>query len=145
MNASPETQAIRVEYELPHSPGKIWRTLTEPQLLAKWLMANDIEPRVGHSFTFRQEPTAWWDGIVHCEVLEVETERRLSYTWQGGPETSRIDTVVTWTLTPMSPSGTRLTLDHAGFLPTDRFAFEGARKGWGYMAGQRLGKVLAEL
>jgi hypothetical protein len=79
-------------------------------------MATDMRPLVGHSFTFRQEPTPWWDGMVHCEVLELELHKRLRYAWRtGGPEASRLDTVVTWTLTPTPSGGTRLLLEHSGF------------------------------
>lgn len=66
MNTKAETQSISLEYDLPHPPTKVWRALTEPELLKAWLMVNDMRPLVGHSFTFRQEPTPWWDGIVHC-------------------------------------------------------------------------------
>jgi uncharacterized protein YndB with AHSA1/START domain len=59
MNAKLETRSISVEYDLPHPPAKVWRTLTEPELLAKWIMANDMRPLIGHSFTFRAQPTPW--------------------------------------------------------------------------------------
>jgi uncharacterized protein YndB with AHSA1/START domain len=90
-------------------------------------MANDMRPLVGHSFTFKAKPTPWWDGIVHCEVLEIDLHKRLRYSWRSGPEPSRLDTVVTWTLTPTQSGGTRLVLEHFGFLPG--FAFDGAKKG----------------
>ena len=145
MNAKTETQTIAVEYDLPQPPAKVWRTLTEPELLAKWVMANDMQPVVGHSFTFRSEPTPWWDGIVRCEVLEVEPHKRLRYSWRSGPASSPLDTVVTWTLTPTPSGGTRLTLEHSGFLPANKFAFDGAGKGWRHMVGERLVEVLAGL
>ena len=69
MNANAETQSLSLVYDLAHPPAKVWRALTEPELLAKWVMANDMKPSVGHAFTFRLEPTPWWDGIVYCEVL----------------------------------------------------------------------------
>ena len=145
MNTQTETQSISMEYDLPHPPAKVWRTLTEPELLAKWVMANDMQPIVGHSFTFKSEPTPWWNGIVHCEVLEVDPHKRLRYTWGSGPESSPLDTVVTWTLTPTPSGGTRLALEHAGFVPTNAFAFDGARKGWQRNIGERLTDVLAQL
>ena len=49
----------------------------EPKLLAAWLMANDMRPLVGHGFTFKAEPMPWWDGIVRCEVLELDLHKRL--------------------------------------------------------------------
>ncbi len=67
---------------------KVWRALTEPELLAAWLMSTDMRPLVGQGFTFKAEPTPWWDGIVNCEMLEVDPRKRLRYTWRRGPETS---------------------------------------------------------
>jgi uncharacterized protein YndB with AHSA1/START domain len=145
MNAKAETQSISLEYDLPYPPARVWRALTEPELLAKWIMANDMRPLVGHSFRFKSEPTPWWDGIVRCEVLEIDPHKRLRYTWRSGPESSPLDTVVTWTLTPTPSGGTRLALEHSGFLPANAFAFDGAGKGWQRMVGERLGEVLAEL
>src|ERR1700736_1378487 len=84
MKADTETRSISQEYDLPYSPAKVWRSLTEPKLLAGWLMSNDIRPVVGKNFTFTAEPTPWWDGIVHCEVLEVDPGKRISYTWRTG-------------------------------------------------------------
>ncbi len=34
MNAKAETRSISMEYDLPHPPAKVWRALTEPELLA---------------------------------------------------------------------------------------------------------------
>jgi uncharacterized protein YndB with AHSA1/START domain len=90
MNPKAETQ-ISVEYDLPHPPAKVWRTLTELELLAKWIMVNDMRPVVGHRFTFKAQPTPWWDGIVHSEVLEIDLHKRLHYSWRRGPESSPLD------------------------------------------------------
>ena len=40
----------------PQPPRDVWRTLTDRDLLAQWLMPNDFEARVGHRFTFRTDP-----------------------------------------------------------------------------------------
>ena len=124
--ATATARAIEVDYDLAYPPEKVWRTLTEPDLLAKWLMPNDIAPRVGHRFTFQTDPVpaAGFDGVVHCEVLVVEKNRRISYAWRGG----QIDTVVTWTLTATA-TGTRLHLEHAGFWPRGRDGLQGPRRG----------------
>jgi uncharacterized protein YndB with AHSA1/START domain len=145
MSAKGETQSVSLEYDLPYRPEKVWRALTEPELLAQWLMANDMLPAVGHRFTFKQEPTRWWDGIVQCEVLELEQHRRIRYTWRSGPESSPLDTVVTWTLTPTPSGGTRLALEHSGFTPANKFAFDGAGKGWERMVQEGLRAVLARM
>lgn len=143
MTAKAETKSISMGYDLPHAPEKVWRALTEPKLLADWLMATDMRPVLGNSFTFKSDPTPWWDGIVHCEVLEFKPPKRISYTWRSGPESSPLDTVVTWTLTPTPSGGTRLELEHSGFVPGNAFAFDGASKGWQRMISEGLTKVLA--
>ena len=142
MTASAETKAISMEFDLPHATGKVWRALTDPKLLAQWLMATDLRPVVGNSFTFKSDPTPWWDGIVHCKVLELDLNKRLRYSWRSGAGASSLDTVVTWTLTPTA-NGTRLSLEHTGFVPGNKFAFQGAEKGWQRMVGERLREVLA--
>ena len=135
------SETIFVEYDLPHAPAKVWRALTEPKLLAAWLMENDMRPIVGHKFTFKAQPMPGWDGVVQCEVLEVDEPKRLRYSWRGGSEQNQIDTVVTWTLTPTA-SGTRLALEHAGFLPANAMAFEGLARGWRGKVAERMSEVL---
>lgn len=125
-------KSIVVDYDLPGSPAKVWRTLTEPALLARWLMENDIAPIVGHRFTFKGPPMMDWDGTVQCEVLAVEPERLLKYRWVGGASANRLDSIVTWTLAP-TPTGTRLHLEHAGF-PDDHAGYPFMARGW---AGKR--------
>jgi uncharacterized protein YndB with AHSA1/START domain len=143
------TQTIVVEYDLPHAPGKVWRALTEPALVARWLMENDIRPVVGHRFTFRAPPTPGWNGVVECEVLEVATEQRLVYSWRGGSDDlekygSRLDTVVSWTLTAKA-GGTLLRLEHTGFQAKDAFALDGLGKGWRGKVGERFAAIVAEI
>src|SRR2546430_5762272 len=144
MTARAETQSFALEYDLPHPPAKVWRALTEPKLLAEWLMATDMRPVVGKSFTFKSDPTPWWDGIVNCEVVAVDPPKRLSYTWRSGAGPSALDTVVTWTLSPTPSGGTHLALEQSGFLPTGKFALDGMSKGWTRMVTESLPKVLAE-
>jgi uncharacterized protein YndB with AHSA1/START domain len=144
-----DTQSIIVEYTLAHPPEKVWRALTDPELVERWLMPNDLRAVVGHRFTFRSRPIPGWDGICHCEVLEVEPNRRLAYTWRGGSDElpdygARLDTVVTWTLTP-TPGGTLLRLVHSGFTAKNAFAFETMGKGWRDKVGDRIAAAAATI
>jgi uncharacterized protein YndB with AHSA1/START domain len=94
------TRSLVVECEMPHSPRKIWRALTQSPLIAEWLMKNDFQPVVGHRFNFRSTPMPHWNGVVDCEVLAVEPNQRLAYGWNAwGEGATGIKTVVTWTLT----------------------------------------------
>ena len=147
-SARPATQTIVVDYELPVPPAKVWHALTDPELLAAWLMPNDIQPKVGHRFTFRAPPSPGWDGVVQCEVLAVEPTTRLVYSWRSGSSASErytaLDSTVTWTLAPTA-SGTRLHLEHSGFEPANSFAFENMNKGWRGHIAERLADVAAKL
>ena len=111
---------IEIDRTYPHPPELVWRALTTPELLAEWLMPNDFEPRVGHRFTFETEPGPGFDGVVRCEVLELEPPGSdegdepgpgvLAMTWAGGP----IDTVVRFQVVRVE-GGTRLVVTQSGF------------------------------
>jgi uncharacterized protein YndB with AHSA1/START domain len=134
-----ERRAIRMSYELGARREKVWRALTDPALLGGWLMPNDIVPTVGHRFTFRTQPAPGFDGIVYCEVLEVNAPERLVYSWKGGS----IETVVTWTLQEKSGGGTLLSLVQDGFRPEDGFTFQMLEKGWREKAAGSLEKLMS--
>lgn len=101
---------LRFEVIYPAPVPAVWQALTDPAELSEWLMANDFQAMVGHKFRFTTEPRPGFDGIVQCEVVAVEPERRLAYTWVGGG----IRTLVEWELAPHG-AGTSLTLVHSGF------------------------------
>ena len=124
MNA-PETRSVIVERELPFPPEKIWRALTQPHLIEEWLMKNDFKPAVGHHFNLRRSPQPDVKIVVDCQVLIVEPNKTLSYTWSAFD----LESVVTWTLTPTS-TGTHLRMEQSGFRPNQKLAYGGARGGW---------------
>jgi uncharacterized protein YndB with AHSA1/START domain len=127
-----QSESIAFDFDLHHAPEKVWRALTDPGLLAEWLLpvlGLRLEP--GAAFTFKREPLPGWDGVVHCRLLEIEAPRKLSYTWVVGD----MDTVVTFTLAPTA-SGTRLSLVQSGFRPDQKKNFGGARYGWKLMGGK---------
>jgi uncharacterized protein YndB with AHSA1/START domain len=130
--ARSQTESISYEFDLRHAPEKVWRALTDPTLLAEWLLPTiDLRLEPGAAFTFKTQPYPGWDGTVSCRFLEIESGRKLSYTWV----VADMDTVVTFTLTPTA-AGTRLSLLHSGFRPEQRKNFGGARYGWRMMGGK---------
>ena len=132
--APTQTDSIAFEFDLAHSPQKVWRALTDPALLAEWLLpAVGLELAPGAAFTLTAPPQPGWDGAVHCRFLEIEEGRKLSYTWAVGD--MALDTVVTFTLTPTA-EGTRLSLVQSGFKPDQKRNFGGARYGWKLMGGK---------
>jgi uncharacterized protein YndB with AHSA1/START domain len=122
-----ETLSVVVEREIPHAPEKIWRALTQPHLIEEWLMKNDFQPVPGHRFNLRGD----WGGVLDCEVLAIEPNRTLSYTWNFAHDDPAVDlrSVVTFTLTPKG-AGTHLRMEQAGFRPEQKQAIGGARHGW---------------
>ena len=128
MNAtSTEGRSVAIEREFPYPPEKLWRALTQPHLIAEWLMKNDFNAVVGHRFNLRGE----WGGVLDCEVLTVEPHKTLSYTWDFAHEDPafNLKSVVTFTLTP-TRAGTHLRMEQAGFRPEQKQASGGAKLGW---------------
>jgi uncharacterized protein YndB with AHSA1/START domain len=131
------TQQIVVDDVFPHAPETIWKTLTDGELMGRWLgmTPTGFEPVKGRHFTYQTTAAGAWDGVIHCEVLEVNPNQRLAYSWRGGHEGntgygSRLDTVVTFTLSK-TENGTRLSLVHSGFvLPQNEIAFTNMGGGW---------------
>jgi uncharacterized protein YndB with AHSA1/START domain len=117
---SAETLHVVVEREMPYPPEKIWRALTQPHLIAEWLMNNDFKAAVGHRFSLRAD----W-GAVECEILTIEPNKTLAYTWGD----SHLNSVVTWTLTPTG-KGTHLRMEQTGFRPDQPRYYQGAKAGW---------------
>ncbi len=130
------SRTIRISRQLPHPPAQVWAALTDPALLGQWLMPNDFQPVVGHHFRFQMPPQRGWDGQTFCQVTDVQPQTTLAYTWCGratgekplrcaGMDAAqlaealqdvefRLNSSVRYTLTPTA-TGTRLTLEHAGF------------------------------
>jgi uncharacterized protein YndB with AHSA1/START domain len=115
-----ETRSVVVEREIAFPPEKIWRALTQPHLIEEWLMKNDFKPVVDHRFNLRAD----W-GTVDCQVLTVEPNKTLSYTW-GAYD---LKSVVIWTLTPTS-KGTHLRMEQSGFRRDQPQYYQGAQGGW---------------
>jgi uncharacterized protein YndB with AHSA1/START domain len=123
------SRSVVVERDMPHAPAKVWRALTQGHLLEDWLMPNDFQPVVGHRFTFKTTPMPQWDGIVRGEVLEVELNERLSYSWNTGTGAAALNTRVTFTLTPTA-AGVRVRMEQSGFGPQHENNYRGAQYGW---------------
>jgi uncharacterized protein YndB with AHSA1/START domain len=132
-----EPGVIHVERHIPHPPSAVWKALTSPALMARWWAAGDIRPEVGHRFTL--DMGGW--GQQECEVLEVEPEHLLSYSF--APDT--LETTITWRLRP-DGQGTSVTFEHSGFdldSPLGGRAYQGMGAGWPNVLG-RIESVLSD-
>jgi uncharacterized protein YndB with AHSA1/START domain len=144
-----DTQDIVVDEVFRHAPETIWKTLTTGELIGRWIMPpTGFEPVKGKHFTFQTRPAGAWDGVIHCQVLEVMPNERLVYAWKGGHERnvgygSRLDTVVTWILSRVE-NGTRLRLVHSGFVtPKNDSALKTMGEGWKKVV-QSIGAIAGE-
>lgn len=132
---------IRIERVFPYAPAQVWKAITEPRALGAWFMENDFESRLHHEFKFRMKPQRGWDGLTHCEVLELEPMHRVAFSYRGeatGEKTlacagirndtaakaakgifTQLDTVLSFTLAPErlcdGTEHSRLVLEHTGF------------------------------
>ena len=119
------TRSLVIEREMAHPPEKIWRALTQGPLIEEWLMKNDFQPVVGHRFSFRSTPVPGWNGVIDSEVLVIEPNSRLSYSW----DSMGLMTVATWTLPP-TKAGTHVRMEQTGFRSEEDANYKGARWGW---------------
>jgi uncharacterized protein YndB with AHSA1/START domain len=115
-----ETRSVIVERTIPHPPEKIWRALTQPELISEWLMKTDFKPVMDQRFTLSGD----W-GAVDCQVTELEPNRSLAYTWAA----FGLQSTVTWTLLPTA-SGTHLRMEQAGFRTDQEQFYDGAAQSW---------------
>ena len=139
-NTAPD--AIEFECDLPEPPEKVWRALTVPELLAAWMMPNDISPETGSRFAF-----AGPDAAIECEIIDAEPERLLRYSWRerpqpgdAGPQArldSPLDSIVTFTLARTVSGGTHLRIVHDGFARTAMPAVAMAGAGCSLSLGSR--------
>ena len=123
--ATGEIRTLVIEKEFAHPPEKVWRALTQGALIKEWLMDNDFQPVVGHRFSFRATRGGTWSGVIESQVLVVEPNQKLSYSWG----TLGVDTAVTWTLAA-TKTGTLLRMEQSGFGPEQDANYKGAKYGW---------------
>jgi len=141
------TEEIVIDELFPHAPETIWKTLTSSELMGKWvrMAPSGFEPVVGNHFTYQTTPAGGWDGVIHCEVLEVIPNQLFRYSWRGGHESNvgygaPLDTIVTFTLA-RAEGGTRLRMVHSGFvLPRNETAYRNMSGGW-TNAVERIGAI----
>jgi uncharacterized protein YndB with AHSA1/START domain len=132
-----ETKTVVIEREFSAAPEKLWRALTQPHLIAEWLMKNDFALTVGHPFQLRTDPQPNWDGVIDCKVVAIEPNKTLSYRWAA----LDLESVVTFTLTP-TDTGTHMRMEHSGFRADQPRAFAGATYGWNSFL-EKLDQLLA--
>lgn len=134
---------------LPHPPAMVWQALTEPPLIARWLMENDFQAVVGHRYQMRgiPVPAVGFSGLVANEVLEIDAGKRLRISWRDADSGNSLNSTVTWSISPEG-TGTLLSLVHDGFDPNEPTHVASHRimsAGWQNQVLPRLAQTLSEL
>lgn len=141
-----DSRTVEIDQFYHHPPQRVWRALTTPELMARWLMEpTGFAPVIGTRFSFRTQPmpAANFSGEIACEVIEVVDGERLTISWADAHTGQPAGWLVSWTL-HAEGSGTRVILRHSGFDPDDdvqRRARTIMGNGWARIADQ-LGMVL---
>lgn len=110
-----EQDELQYECELPQPPEQVWRALTEPELLAAWLMPNDFRAERGARFQFAPDDAL--HGPIECEVLRIEPPKLLRFSWRE--QDSQEESVVSFQLRRSAAGGTHLSLTHARWAQDD--------------------------
>jgi uncharacterized protein YndB with AHSA1/START domain len=116
---------IHIERDYDHPVARVWRAVTDPELVPRWTATGrggrpvGFEPVVGTRFRFVGKPVPGWDGVVECEVLEVQEPSGLRFSWVGGA--GERPSFVSYRLAPHA-GGTRFHYDHVGFTGFGGFA-----------------------
>jgi uncharacterized protein YndB with AHSA1/START domain len=115
---------IRIVRDYPHSPARVWRAVTDPELIPLWTATGQggrpvgFDTKVGTRFQFVARPRPGWRGIVDCEVLEAREPSLLRFSWIGDEHGET--TYVTYRIEP-NAGGTRFTYEHTGFTGVGGF------------------------
>ena len=128
------SKSINHKLFFPNPPAVVWEYLTNAELMELWLMNNDFQPIVGYDFQFKTNPLPQFnfDGNVYCKVLEIVPNKKLVYSWKGGPGNGvmTMDSIVEWTLREKG-NGTELELNHGGTEAFDTLPiFTAMDAGW---------------
>lgn len=104
------SKSIKFNKTFNHPVEKIWKALTDKDAMSKWLMPCNMEPFVGNQFQFTTKPGPGFSGIVECEVLEIQENCLLSFSWCH----KNMNTIVTFKLSAQGDQ-TYLDFEHSGF------------------------------
>ena len=128
------TYSASTSVDIDASPADVWRALTDPALVARYMHGTTVETdwAEGSTVIWRGD----WQGTSYedkGEVLTVAPPRRLAVThWSpltGDPDEPASYHHLGYDLEALSDSRTRLTLTH-GNSPTQEAADEMVSNGW---------------
>jgi len=122
---------------------KVWRALSNPDSVSQWFGCLQFEAKIGHVFYMQPDEakrdTGDIDGATHCEVLALEPNDRLEFSWYmpGMPKT-----IVTLKLAAANDQQTTVHLTHVGW---DQFPRAEVEEFWRKLKGGWQSFVLPNL
>ncbi len=131
------TEEIRKSIVVDAPPERVFKALTDEEELVHWMpQAAKMDARVGGEYEFKYH---WGDRnldtILRGKILELEPDKKLSYTWDSQTVDSnpRISSsVVTWLLDSLPDGKTRVTVIQSNIAK--QFSKD-ADSGWNYFLG----------
>ncbi|GAB2550023.1 SRPBCC family protein [Nocardia heshunensis] len=142
-DAELDPAAIELGNYFPQPVEAVWQALTDPDLVARWLLRPigfTAVPGTSFRFIVPDAPIS----EIHCEVLTARPHTHLTHTWHYPQADYPAHWILDWTLHPQG-HGTRLLLTQTGFDITDRrqkMARNAMERTWKRRLLPRLGEVI---
>ena len=129
-----ERPSLALVRKLDAAPAKVWRAITEPEMLKQWMAPDpatrckvaEIDLRVGGRYRIVMSPAEGEDHDVRGAYREIVPNKKLVYTWAWKTTPER-ESLVTIELRAAG-KGTELTLRHEQFA--DEQARDKHQYGW---------------
>jgi uncharacterized protein YndB with AHSA1/START domain len=104
-------EPIRLIATTTGTPAAAWAALTQPEKVVEWFTDASPVGRVGDPYRLD-----FGDGsVVEGTIRALEPGRRLAYSWAWLDAQPLSETLVSWTIEPLSAGGTQVTLEHDGW------------------------------
>jgi uncharacterized protein YndB with AHSA1/START domain len=109
-----EGRTVRMERDYEAPIEEVWDALTDPARIGRWFLPISGDYRIGGRYQF--------EGNAGGEILACERPDRLKVSWAYGEDIAPADiSEVEVRLSAVDADTTRLVLEHAAFVPDDRW------------------------
>ena len=94
------------------------KQITDKKQLAQWFPdVVSLEPRIGGKITFKfSGDSSTIPDIVEGKIIEIEKNKKLSYTWSHPTVPGFPITTVTWNIEQLETNKTKVVIVHSGFV-----------------------------
>ena len=139
-----EKSEIKKTIVVNSNPSNVFRKISDENELKKWWVDIPIlEKKVGGHLMFRflkeNSEILEKDYVVEGQVLQIEPDKKLVYTWKPVDDPDFPNSIVDWTIEPINSNNTKITLIHSGLQGCKTFDLLEA--GWDFFLN-KLEKIL---